>query len=121
MQGFTEGSRLSTGGVRTSATARDPQPMLDLVEKEIEWPEGERGIWEREDIVEMVDALRDMFGGFSVREMGKGKWRGGVFYMAREWTWHFSNAAQGPRNLLQPSIPPMRSGRSRRSEIHSVG
>lgn len=96
MQGFTEGSRLSTGGVRISATAGDPQPMLDLVEEEVEWLEGERGIWEREDIIEMVDASRDMFGDFSVRKMGKGRRRGGVFYMARERTWHFQMPLRDP-------------------------
>ena len=58
-----EDSRQSIGGVGMPATSGDPQPALDLVEEGVEQPEEEGEIWEGEDTVDMVNALRDMFDG----------------------------------------------------------
>ena len=115
---ITEGSRLSIGGVGTPATSEDPQPALDLVEEGVEWPE-EKGIWERGHSRNGGCIERHCWW-FSMR-MEKGRWRGGAFYMMKGQTWHVSSPIQGPRNLLQPNIPSIESGRSRRPEVCSVG
>ena len=56
-------------------------------------------------------------GGFDKREVKSGRWRGEDFYTKRGRTWHVSDPAQGPRNLPQPSIPSIGSGRNGKTEF----
>ena len=53
------------------------------------------------------------------RKMGKGRWRSEAFCTRRGQTWHVSDPAQGPRNLLWQNTPSIRSGRSGKPEFHS--
>ena len=66
-----------------------------------------------------MDTLVDMsLGGSVTRRMRKGKWRGEAFCTMREWTWHVLGPALGPKSLLRPNIPSIRSGRNGRMEFH---
>ena len=69
----------------------------------------------REETVERVEALMDMFVVVCfTRGVKGGRWRDGVFYTQREWTWHVSSPVQGPMSLLRPNIPSIGSGRNGR-------
>ena len=60
-EGVVEGSMQSEEGVGMSGISEDSQPVFNWIEEGEVWPEGGDKLEEGEDIVEIVDALRDMF------------------------------------------------------------